>query len=290
MLLPAIICSSEEKLMKMYRVLAAVMTVVFMGTLCHAETKKAPKAEAKQTAAAAKVDLNSASAAELEKLPGVGAASAKKIIAGRPYSAVGDLAKAGVSPKTIEKITPLVTVGAAAPAAAKPAAPKAAAPTKPESKQTGAAAKVDLNSASAAELEKLPGIGPAMSKKIIAGRPYSAVGDLAKAGVPPKTIEKITPQVTVGAAAPAAAKPAIPAKPAAPSAAAPAKAPAAPQAGAAAKTAKPATPPPAGKDMVWVNTESKIYHRPGSQWYGKTKEGNYMTESEAIKAGYREAK
>ena len=48
--------------------------------------------------------------------------------------------------------------------------------------------------------------------------------------------------------------------------------------------------PPAGKDMVWVNTESKIYHKHGSQWYGKTREGSYMTESEAIKAGYRAAK
>jgi len=80
-----------------------------------------------KTAPAASVDINSASQADLEKLPGVGAATAKKIIAGRPYQSVADLQKAGVSKKTIDKITPMVTVGAAtAPAAA---APSAAAPS-----------------------------------------------------------------------------------------------------------------------------------------------------------------
>jgi len=39
---------------------------------------------------------------------------------------------------------------------------------------------------------------------------------------------------------------------------------------------------------VWVNTESGVYHKSG-RWYGKTKNGKFMTESEAKAAGYKEA-
>lgn len=48
------------------------------------------------------------------------------------------------------------------------------------------------------------------------------------------------------------------------------------------------TPPQPG--MVWVNTDSKIYHKAGSAFYGKTKQGKWMTEQDATKAGYRAAK
>ena len=40
---------------------------------------------------------------------------------------------------------------------------------------------------------------------------------------------------------------------------------------------------------VWVNTETGVYHK-GGQWYGATKQGKFMTEDEAVKAGYRASK
>jgi hypothetical protein len=42
--------------------------------------------------------------------------------------------------------------------------------------------------------------------------------------------------------------------------------------------------------QVWINTSSGKYFRPGQQWYGKTKRGEYMSETEAIRKGYRAAK
>ncbi len=43
------------------------------------------------------------------------------------------------------------------------------------------------------------------------------------------------------------------------------------------------------KGMVWANKGTKVYHKDG-QFYGKTKQGQFMTEADAQKAGYKEAK
>ena len=40
---------------------------------------------------------------------------------------------------------------------------------------------------------------------------------------------------------------------------------------------------------VWVNTDSGVYHCPGTRWYGQTKQGTYMTQKEAVDAGHRPA-
>ncbi len=246
-----------------------------------------------------KIDINSASQADLESLPGVGAATAKKIIAGRPYSSVSGLSRAGVSADTIAKIKPLVKAGrGSAPAAEtakteKPAAKaakeekaakaveekaakaaKAATETKMAPVAAPSGAKVDLNTASEKELEALPAVGAATAKKIIAGRPYSSTADLAKAGVSAKTIETISPLVTVSQKTAPMSKPAAAAAKSAPP---------------ASVASSPAQPPPS-KGMVWVNTETKVFHREGDRWYGNTKHGKYMSEADALKAGYRESK
>ncbi|HUB18162.1 MAG TPA: hypothetical protein VL990_05980 [Acidobacteriaceae bacterium] len=49
----------------------------------------------------------------------------------------------------------------------------------------------------------------------------------------------------------------------------------------------PQTPPSPG--MVWVNTSSKVYHKSGSRYYGNTKQGKWMSEADAQKAGYKAA-
>jgi len=214
-----------------------------------------------QATKTAKVDVNNATEEELEEIPGVGETYAKKIIDGRPYKTEADLIKAGIPQKTIDKMKDSIKFG-------KVKAVKVTsktAETNPEEKT----AKVDVNSATEEELEELPGVGKTYAKRIIDGRPYKTEDDLVKAGIPQKAIDKMKDSIKFGKAVKAHKET---------------------EAKSTSKTAEKnpdeetaKTPPQKG--MVWVNTETKVYHKEGDRWYGKTAKGEFMTEKDAIKFG-----
>lgn len=154
---------------------------------------------------------------------------------------------------------------------------------KSNKKATATSGKVDLNTASESDLDSLPGVGPATANKIIKGRPYSSVGDLSKSGVSERTIKKITSLVTAGGTPETAHE--TPGTPAA--ASSPSSTPAQPTSKHATSSASQGNP---GPGMVWVNLDSGVYHYPNSRYYGKTKNGKYMSEADAVSSGYHPAK
>ena len=79
---------------------------------------------------------------------------------------------------------------------AKPAAKPAAAAQKPATEKTTAGKLLDLNSASKADLEALPGIGEKYAQRIIDGRPYQRKDQLvSKKIIPQGTYDKIKDQL-----------------------------------------------------------------------------------------------
>ena len=156
-------------------------------------------------AAWAGVNVNTASSAELQTLPGIGPSKAEAIVAYRsengPFSSLSALdAVPGIGPSTLQNISPLVDFdqpsGAQAPAALTPSAqqPKAepATPSTPRASGSG----VNINVASAAELESLPGIGAAKAAAIVESRasqgPFSSCQDLTRvSGIGQATVQNM---------------------------------------------------------------------------------------------------
>ena len=147
-----------------------------------------------------RLDPNTASADELERLPQVGPALAERIVAWRTehrsFRTLADLdSVAGVGPATLERLAPHLLLSAA---------PKRSGVTGGKSavRPALADAPLDLNRATAAELEALPRIGPAIAERIVAFRTehgrFGAVSDLEKvAGIGPRTIDLIAPRLRV---------------------------------------------------------------------------------------------
>jgi len=144
-----------------------------------------------------------------------------------------------------------------------------------------------------------PGESPAKSPTPAKHRASTKAQATASPAASPATSPKAK-RGSKKAAAAAAASPAASASPAkfnlgdlfkpktSGAAASPAAANPAPARAASAKAA--ATPAPGGgHGLVWVNTESHVYHKEGSRFYGTTKKGKYVSEADAIKEGDKAA-
>jgi len=81
-----------------------------------------------------------------------------------------------------------LTLLIALPAVAQTAWPSKSPSFPPATRSAQAAQLVDINSASAEELDKLPGVGPARVKAIIANRPYNGKDDLIQRKIIPANV------------------------------------------------------------------------------------------------------
>ncbi len=171
------------------------------------------------------IDLNRATAQDLDAIPGLGPALAQRIVDYRnthgPFKKIEDLlAVPGIGPQNLQKLKPYLGLGT--PEARAPSDWKAAMTPGPAgsgnniepqegklpgSKKSGLPSKapdrlLDPNLASQEDLETLPGIGPVLAQRIIAYRqthgPYKKIADLRKvSGIGPKKLEKIKPYLAI---------------------------------------------------------------------------------------------
>ena len=95
------------------RLVAPLLSIALLAGLAAAQTKDAPKVAPKPASkpelvakkSAAPLDINSATADQLEALPGIGKAYSAKIIAGRPYAKKDQLVSKSIVPQaTYDKI------------------------------------------------------------------------------------------------------------------------------------------------------------------------------------------
>jgi len=160
-----------------------------------------------------RVDVNSANAQALEELPGIDVELAEKIRKGRPYHSLADLGKIqGISNSELEVLKDKVTFGPGAtpsqPATGAPAANPQTTTSKPLS-PTGRAArtlpsgiKININTATADQLDVLSGIGPTKARAIVDYRnehgEFKSIDDIRKVkGIGGGEFSKIQDQIKV---------------------------------------------------------------------------------------------
>ena len=147
-----------------------------------------------------KLNINTAGAAELTALPGIGEVLAERIVAYReehgPFAAVEDLQNVpGIGEGKLAAAADRVTVGTDGSSGTVPEeAPEEPSP-EPE--------KVNINTAAAAELTALPGIGEVLAERIVAYReehgPFAAVEDIRNVqGIGEGKLAAIEDRITVG--------------------------------------------------------------------------------------------
>jgi len=152
-----------------------------------------------------RIDPNLAPAEQLARLPRIGPALAGRIVADReangPFRTAEDLRRVpGIGPALLQGILPLLDLSSAP---AMPGRPAGNAVPVATAAGGGAGGRIDVNRATAAELESLPGIGPALARRIIEHReahgPFRSVDDLEKvSGIGPRMLERIRGSAATG--------------------------------------------------------------------------------------------
>ena len=136
------------------------------------------KTDATETAEKTLINVNKADLKTLITLPGIGEATAQKIIDGRPYKTLDDLGKVkGISEAKLKGLKDLVSFED------KVKDKTTRTTTADKTKTTDKAEEmtlINVNKADLKTLETLPGISAVLAQRIIDGRPYKTLDDLGK--------------------------------------------------------------------------------------------------------------